>query len=551
MFGSLSREGLSCGELVKTPERHKLVPIGGRVKMARQPYSLLYDEQFSGAFIRSGLPEDALVVADRFKAARKRVRGAIKRDFFPYDTKRIKSFIKGGPALYRGFLKTDQGPAGMFTGFRITENGDNGEILITKVGGLAVPEVFFLDELRDAGVDLDILSEVKELFMAGDENEARLALERLSIECSQHGIDLNRRASVGRGPFFFIRLAAPENGEVQISHSSTNQIIKITAQLVSRLEAQANLARKLVSRGVPIEQAIFEAQEAEKLSANQESSIIYFQPDVILRKDGSFVIDRINVPDVVFFLSQIDSQGDKTFCSVQNIVGELGGVVANRLVEEIALSGKQKVVMLTRDEVLDRQEDTLEILEIKALASYLMDKGIKTGVSRLSDVAEIPNEAFVMLLNIHPDNPKFNDLLIKSARGELTCYPDPFILSFKEQAHNYPEVHLDSTAVNKLRAIVEPIDYNSPTGTYRQFMALESFLRRLGFNQEDIFYFTDGSGRIAPAFRYDLKSFTHALNDFGNTSIRMRALDFKPEDAKIVSEHGSHLAAFRFMFIKS
>ena len=551
VFGFLSREGLLNIEQPKTPERHKLVPIGGRVKMARQPLSLLYGDQFCGPYLRSELPEDAFAVIKGFKNARKRVRGGIKRNFFPLTTREIKGKVKG-PGFYRGLLKTDQGPAGMFTGFRISEDSslNDGRVLINKSSGLAVPEEFFVGELRRKGVDLDILSEVQELFMVGDESEARIALERLDIKCGELGIDLNRRASVGRGPFFFIRPASSENGEVLISHSSTEQIIKTTARLVNRLEAQANLAKELVKKSFSIEQAITEVQKTKTLPASPKSSILYFQPDVILRKDGSFVIDRINIPDVVFFLSQIDPQGSDSFCSVQDIVGELGNVVVDRLVEEITLSGKEKVVMVTRDEVLDSQEDTLELLEIKALTSLLKNKGIDTQISRLSDAVQLSNKAFIMLLNIHPSAPKFNDLLMRSVRDELACYPDPFILLFKEQAHTYPEIHLDSTTISRLRAIIEPIDYNSTAGIYRQFMALESYLRRLGFDQEDIFYFTDGSGRIAPAFRYDLKSFTHGLNDFDDEGISMRGLDFKPEEAKVVSEQGSHLAAFRFMFIK-
>lgn len=539
------------GELTHSPERYELVPIGGRIKMARQPLEPLY--QLAQPFISSGLPEGALSVARAFKEARDNVRGAAKRSFFPATTEELKALLRSSPAFYRPVLKTDQGPAGMFAGFRIIndENSNHHKFRVASAGGLAIPELFFLNQLEQAGIDMSILAEVQGTFRQGDETEARLALERLAIKCEENGIDLTRRASVGRGPLFFIRPAISEDGNIQIPLSTAERINKVVAQLVGKIEAQAHIAKELVRRGVPIEQAIDEARKYDTLPEIPPSSILYFQPDIILRQDGSFVVDDINIPDLGFFLLQVDPQGIDAFSTIQNTVGEVGTVVFDRLLREFIESGKSEVTLVTRNEVIDNLEDMLELLELKTLSSYFEQRGIKVNISRLADVVNLTKDQLVMLLNVDPKSADFNQLLLKSAAGELTCYPDPFVLLFKDEVHTYPEVRLSSIQVNQLRAVVSPIDYSSGVGAYRQQMALEALLERLGFQDEDIFYFTDGSGRIAPAFRYDLRGFVHALNDFDvSNGIRLRGLDFKPDNAKISSEFGSHLAAFRFMCVK-
>jgi hypothetical protein len=539
-----------------SPERYEIVPIGGRVKMARRAIDPLYNPAIL-AFRDSGLPEDAFRVTQLFNQARKNPGGVFNYDFFPAAKDTIKGMVRG-PGFYRGILKTDQGPAGMFTGFTIDdrENGreSNGRVLIESIGGLAVPEVFFLQALAEKGIGVDVLNEVQDLFRKGDEREVRLALERLEITCQEFGLNITREALVGRGPFFFIRPAIPEGEGVRVSRQTAEQVNTLASQLLVRLEMQAFITKRLVRQSMFLPQAMVESREVVGQLGDLDgfsSSIPYFQTDVILKKDGTFVIDRINIPDVVFFLSQVDSQGLEVFDRVQDIVADLSKVVVDRLEAEIRNSEKKGIVLVTRDDVVDDLQDTLEILEIKALIDYLEARGIEVDVCRLSDAGKLTKDQFVMLMNIRPKSEGFEVLLDKSAQGEVDCYPDPFLLLFKENMHTYPEVFLRQSQIIQLEAIVKGINHNKVEEVYCRIMALEAYLNHLGFSKEDIFYITDGSGRIAPAFRYDLRSFACALGDFdSNQELRLRALDFRPEEAMVTSKHGSHLAAFRFMCVK-
>lgn len=536
-----------ASETILSQERHSLIPIGGRIKIARQSIDLLYT--LSESFLREDTPEAAFKVVQNFRDARKNPRGGFKRNFFPLDTSEVKSLLNG-PGFYRGILKTDQGPAGTFASFRIVDAESDPQIRILSTSGLAIPELYFLDQLKKKGIEVSALDEIKGYFRDGDEEGARLALERLSLLCEEQGISFGREAGVGRMPFFFIRPSVLKDQVGQLSRTRLEEIQRKTTELVNVIEARAVLAKKLVEDGFSIKEAVEKARDEKNIRQVEDSSILYFQPDVILKNDGGFVVDKINIPDVVFFLSQIDSQGNSSFKPVREIAGELGEVVMDRLADEVHVSGKSRVAIVTRNEVLDSKEDTLELLEMGAISSFLDEKGISTDRVRIADIRNISSDSFTILLNIKPEGDEFNELLIKSARGEITCYPDPFILLFKDQAHTYLETHFDSDAVRRLKNIVEPIE-SSPLGVYRQHLALEGFLTKAGLNNGDIFYMVGDGGKTIPIFRYDLKGFSNALNYLGKDEVTMRVLNFKPEDAKVVNEDGSHLAAFRFMFIKN
>lgn len=531
-------------------ERHSIVPVGGRIKMARQPLDTLY--RLSQPILERGSVESCYQTMNNFRAARKRPRGAHKRDFFPLTTADIKGLMDG-PGFYRGTLKTDQGPAGMFAGFEIVDNQTDLCVRVLDTKGLAVPEIYFRREIERTGIDDDVLSETQEFFLEGDEIEARLALERLEMLCAQKGILPNREATVGRVPFFFIRPAVLEGGIAKVSKDKLHEISLTVQGLIHQVEAKADAARKMVRSGVSIDQALSTVTTTTiNETGLEKSSIIYAQPDVVLRRDGSFIIDKLNIPDVVFFLTQVDSLGIPEFESVKSISSELETEVMRKLVDEFQISGKSRMVLVTRTEVLENQEDTLEILEIQAISDNLRGQNIQVDETDISKISSLKKDDFLILLNINTQTPEFKQLMQKSVAGELLCYPDPFVLYFKDMAHTYPEIKLTSEQISTLRAIVEPID-DKPIGVLRQHLALKGFLRELSFDKGDIFYLLQSdTEKTVPMFKYDLRSFSLAIKYLGEESaLKLRMLDFKPEDAVVTSERGSHLAAFRFMFVRN
>ncbi len=394
--------------------------------------------------------------------------------------------------------------------------------------------------------------EVQKVFAEGDENKAYLVLDRLAQECAAEGAVFERTAEKGRLPFIFIRPSRSQEGPVQLSGAVLKDVEDAVVKLICDLEYKAELTKELMRRGSSLEEAIDVVNNSPVREPKEKRGILYFQPDVIFRSDGSFVIDKINIPDVVFFLTEVNPSNNSIFSDVQQIVTDLKSPVMEAVVKKIKEMGKSDVAIVTRDGVIDNDEDTLERHEITKLFESLGERGISSTVFRISDVGQIPPESFVMLLNVSAQEQGFSELLLKQSRDEISCYPDPFLFLFKDSAHTYPKAVLDRSHIANLRAILEPLelDEKHPELVYRQMTALQYYLGSLGFEDEDFFYFTSGDGVLAPAFRYDLRGFTLALNEFSDCEeLEMRGLYYKPEDALIQGKDGPRLAAFRFMFI--
>jgi hypothetical protein len=461
-----------------------------------------------------------------FKKLRDNPPPELRSAFFPLPRGEIKAGMNRSPALFRPILKTDQGPAGNFLGFEISSDAELTltPSVITTTSGVALAEIYFLEQLPSP-LPLNILEEltnVQSLFQQGNEPEAFLALERLQTICENLGITFQRKADKGRLPFFFIRPVA------------AHEAVKIPSSLVQEIE-------KEVSRLL------------NDLTPDLLETILYFQADVIVRGDGSFVIDKMNFPDVGFFLSQIDSSNNDILAGIQELVLKLQNVVGQRIIEELKRRRTNQIYLVTRDEVIYEKEDTLEILEVKALKLFLQQNGCEVQLIPLSAINTIPSSSTILNLNIKPNTPGFDVAIERVKRGEIFCYPDPRILLLAESFHTYPSVTLTNQQITNLAIIVEKSYPNDPNAVFNQLLALQYFLDNLGFSGIDIFYFVTPDGERIPCFRYDPQGFNIALKRLSpqNSFVELRGLPFKPEDALIIGQDGPRLAAFRFMFVKN
>jgi len=461
-----------------------------------------------------------------FKKLRDNPPPELRSAFFPLPRGEIKAIMNRSPALFRPILKTDQGPAGNFLGFRITDIDEleRRRYNITTTSGVAIPEIYFLEQLPYPLPPniLEELTNVQSLFQQGNEPEAFLALERLQTICENSGITFQREADKGRLPFFFIRPVAAD------------ETVKIPFSLAHEIE-------KEVSRLLNV-----------YLTPDLLETILYFQADVILRQDGKFIIDRINFPDVGFFLSQIDSSNNNIMAEIQGLVLQLQNVIGQRIIEELKRRKTNQTYLVTRDEVIHEREDALEILESNALILFLQQNGCEVQLIPLSANDTIPPASTVLNLNIKPNTPGFDVAIERVKRGEIFCYPDPRILLLAESLHTYPSVTLTNQQITNLASIVEKSYPNDPNAIFNQLLALQYFLDDLGFSGIDIFYFVTPEGERIPCFRYDPQGFNIALKRLSTrNSLQLRGLPFKPENALIIGEDGPRLAAFRFMFVKN
>lgn len=535
--------------------QHRLLPIGGRIKAAGISLGLLYDKDHF-PFRTDCSPEAAMITTRNFKALRDNPPPVIRRAYFPLERNEVKAITGNSPAVLRPILKTDQGPGGNFFGFRISDNEPLVPKQITTVGGQTIVERHMLNNIESHEShrkDLDTLLEnVVYSFEQGDEYKTRLAIEAFEQMCAQLNIPTHREANKGKDSFFFIRPGLVEGDIYTVPQQLTKEIEREILNIFISFEGYFPIANDLIRRGYPPEDALSEAiLKNLNLHTPPSSSLLYFQPDVIIKNDGSFIIDNINVPDVGFFLSQLSVLDGSQFNDIPQIVNELKDQVIDRIAREVKEKGSDQIVVVTRDEVVDNMEDVLEILEIETLSGALLKKGIKTEVAKISETNKIPEGSLVLLMNISKELEGFEDLILRNAKGEIHSYPDPLIYLIKDIFHTYKYIDIDSSQIREIRAIVDKIDYNNQDDIYRRMLALQYLMQRFGFPAEDIFYFTDGK-KIAPAFKYDIRSFALALNEFPDADkLEMRGLDYKPDDSLITDDFGGRLAAFRFMFVKN
>jgi cell division septum initiation protein DivIVA len=488
--------------------------------------------------------------------------------FFPQDTKAMKTAF-GGVGIYRPTLKTDQGPAGNFGPFYVDTSVAESSLSARFNGeqGVAVLERFM--QTQFAATDLsqatrgeidDAISRVKELYARGEYVSADSAISDLRRISMAHGIETTRRAGVGRGEFFFCRPVSVEKSVV-VGADHVREIETQTNELVTRIARKAAMVKTFVKKGASIAQAVREVEEdAEGISSfDPLQNILYFQPDVLFRSDGTIDIEKVNFPDLGMFMTKIDP-------GVQNAkleeVQEINRGIRNRVLDRATekLEGRQ-ALLVTRDAVLVNDEDSLEHLELESLREGLQQRGVESETLSVSDLCgrSLSEDDAVLLMNVSATDPQFSNILQLAASDVADFFPDPFIKLFEAEATTYRRHLVTGESLRKFLDVIQPTAMDKPKGIYEKTRLIDKALR-VGGTTEDIIYFsTPGmNGQQIPTFRYDPKSFAEVYKtiqkrqkDTGQSvdSLIVTPVPFTPEAAVVHADDGPRLAVFRFMFL--
>lgn len=519
----------------------------------------LYDA--SGAIMNEESPEAAAQTYVQFTQLRKAPPETILEAFFPREGNELRAALQVG--LHRPIIKMDQGPFGNFAPFTIGAN-ENLRGIIASEQGLAVVETFFQEQLNRLDPSDSARLRIEELIMQftvqyrqGNHQEASQTLHVLRAQARDAGLTPERRASVGRDMFFCCRPISPES-PIVVGEQLAQNVGHVVNTLVNNVTNLAGLAQQFVLDGYDIAHAIkmAEAAHADGEITEVHTDLLYFQPDVLLRRDGTFEIEKINFPDVGLFLTQLDSTDNSAFATVQNIASQLAAEVCSVIADHT----DRHLVIMTRDEVLANSEDTLEHKEITALQAGLITKGKEVSVHPLSTIADLPDGTSLVLLNVDPDSSDFAVLLTRFAKGELQCFPNPFIKLFEDKATTLQHIPMTGKVLEKFLSIVAPQAMDKPEGVLRKHQAIQKALAKGGIAQDvDIIYYAipdvRGTHHIIPAFRYDIRSFVEVakqVDKLRNEGVPVETIyaipiPFGPEDAIIQGEDGPRLAGFRFM----
>lgn len=542
-------------------ERYRMVMAGGRVKSAGASLKFLYD----AALPLIENPTDmnaAFQASKKFARLKEKPPIEIRMAFFPQDESSMRTAFKGS-GIYRPTIKTDQGPGGNVGYFHIVtanESQVNGKII--KEEGVAVVEEFLrrrfngadLSELQQKEVSA-LIGGVQKYYLSGSYREAFEVIQGLREKSLEVGIETTRKAGVGRGEFFFFRPIEMQD-KLIIGKDLTDAISLKTQEIIDKIERLARLTKQYVRQGLSIQDAMVRAEKTKEdiYFGDREKGLLYFQSDVLLRNDGSFDIEKINMPDLGMFLTQIDFPNNGSLHEIQKI----NGVIKKEILDTVANSIGQDVVFITRDEVLDNCEDTLEQLEIATFGEGLRVKGKSVRVRSLKSVRDLPSGSSIILFNVDSQNSDFENLLYRVAAGEIQCFPNPFIKLFEKDATTFARRKIKGQVLDKFLKIITPSALDKPEGVYSKYVSINNALKLGGIN-EDIIYFSVNGNSIIPAFRYDVKSFSEVYKAVENARKRDEDVSeiiaipvpFKPNDAVIEGKDGPRLAVFRFAFVKN
>lgn len=490
-----------------------ILPIGGRVKSASIGLDRFFDH--------SGVELDRIISRLRREPCEH-----MQKAFFPKTGNDLRH-MTNGIGLYRPVLKTDQGMPGNFLPFTIDTSLEKSDLSVRSIAceeGVLIPEAWYDDQN-----DLKFEEEIGSAFLRFDLQTARELLQKIET----------RRAEKGRFPFMFIRPAAPERP------------IVFGRDILDRAEEEV---RKLVSRC----SCLAIDRERKATGKWRGRAPIYFQPDVFILTDGTVMVERLNCPDVGFFLSCVSSgipgcspgfseRYSKILRQMQRIVGHLQYEVADRIIDWMG----RRITIVTRDDVLNRQEDVLEILEIKALRSALLRWGAAVEVIPVSAVDSVEAGTKLLLLNLDYRSESTTALLRRHAAEEVDCYPNPYFQMVCNEATGLPEVVMqrDSKHCRLLleRASSQP---NNDAGILEALRLIDKSLTQADVHGEILHAVLETE--TVPVLRGALHSWrqlaARARRPANATGpIRLRSIPARPDNLMLTSSTGPRLHTFRFM----
>ncbi len=481
----------------------KVLLIGGRVKAA----SIGLDRFFGG--------QTAIELDRTISMLRRHPCEHLRKAFFPRTENDLRH-MTSGIGLYRPSLKTDQGMPGNFLPFFIDPGINVTDFRVRSIvrdEGVVIPEAWFEHSP-------ELVSDVQAAFLNFDLSATLEILRQLE----------SRRADKGRMPFMLIRPAM------------TDSPIVFGTDVVNAVEERVRCI---------VDQCVKRAQAMETLATGtaRPSNLTYLQPDVYVLTDGSITVERINCPDVGFFLADLDAGESRALPPIQKIVRSISDAVADRIVEKMGL----KIVLVTRDSVLRLREDVLEIREIACIKSMLQDRDVTVEVISASQVDSIAEGGKLLLLNLDYSLDEVTTLLRRHAMGEVECYPNPYFQLACSQATGMKQVELRcGTRHHKLlleRCRSQPA---TEAGTIEALRLIDKSLTQCGVEGEVLHVVLETE--TVPVLRRSLHSWrqlaTRAQRPKNeNRPIRFRSVPADQGTLLLTSPTGPRLHAFRFMCI--
>jgi hypothetical protein len=525
---------------------------GGRVKLAGGSVDTYYR---CAEPMTSNCPGGALDTANNFKALREKPPLSLLMAFFPDDSHSIKARLRGA-GLYR-HLRMDQGPGGNFTEFQLSENPVKLKYELTTEQGFAMLEHVVQDQMSTGqfGCVVPLICDIQSSFQQNDYRRTSQLVEQFKIVCTQASLVLPDGDHTGsKSGFFFIR-PTETNSPVEFSTTLIPEVKKRVRAALTAPESLAEYARKYILTGSSYQDALTLVAKTLKERGHTDysgSGLLYFQPDCIVSNDGSVEVEKVNMPDVGFFLTQLDTQGNHPLEQVVKVNNRLRDELTSVLDKQFPC---QHITLVTRDEVLSARSDTLELLEIQALRQSLQKLGKAVAVVGISDSATLSSKTQVLMLNTYTESPAYAELVNKVVKEKIVCFPDPLLKAFQEKATTLKRIEVSGKRLNTFLNLIKPKDINE-SNAERLHMEIGKYLDMAGITDDILYISFEGLRTPVPVFQYSLHSFFQIYNAIERETKNGRKVDsivispvpFSRNSAVFRGSDGPRLAAFRFMF---
>ncbi len=521
------------------------IGIGGRAKMAGGSMDIYY--QAAEPTLAQG-SKGALETHSNFMELRDNPPPELSAAYFPSVGPELKQRLRGA-GLYR-YLRMDQGPGGNFTAFTVN-GGEQQAFNLSE----PVPHALLEESVRDQILHMPELGALA-LSLTAAYAKRNLGMtfglmKQFGQLAEDNGVILPSSAVGSRNGFFLINPV--ETNQAKLSANSEPAV----EQALTKVRSFAHTARENILAGMSFKQAVALAQQYPKEPEDEPDDLIYFQPDCFVDVDGNVVVEKINFPDVGFFLTEIDNAGNKPLLQVIEIVERLQAQVCDSFTANLKSS---HITLVVKDESITESTDLLEVNEAKALRKMLEVSGFTVDVLGISDYARVRNDTSVLMLNPDSESQSFANFTERVVRENIPTYPDPLLKVFEQEATTLSTTVLEGKYLERFLTLVKPkeISENNASKLHEE---LNKMLRLGGISDEiDILYaFVPGQKIPVPLFRHSFHSFMQLNNaiernkrDSKNaSSVTLRSVPFNKETAVFGDTKGKRLAAFRPMYIRT
>lgn len=516
---------------------------GGRVKAAGLPYSMFFEPAEN--FVGNPAPGTASEMNKEFTLLRKSPPDAVRDRFMPRSQELI-GMIKTGAALPRTSITTHQG-VGQFLTHDLDPKGETGAAgyFISGQSGFCIVEAHLENQLKHRNYPAQVVSgieEVKKRFAQSDIREAQLAYERLVLAGREAGIDVQRDARVGREGLFFIHPSFPKE-PILVGANTYQKILERGNGVASDFADMARKTRDSIAKKLGV------------VTQTKKNFLpLYFQTDFFLTNDGQVKISDVNLPDVGFFLTGIDPEGNGTVSKAAETVRPHLENTASLIVKAALRHGSRVINFITRQEVLENMEDTLEIKELEALMSAVEGTGHEVRTISLSMALNLPKDELGLLMNVDTKSQDFNNLLIKRLTDESTpIYPDPFLAITANAMTDHTQIQVGNEQLQYLGEVFSALEKSSGSGRdYVMATALNQIFRNMGLPEtDDVFHmYIPNQPTPIPFYRYDSRGLQIALNYAkGAESVVIRSIPIKADNSVLHDASGKPVySVFRYMF---